>query len=359
MKLFTKRALLTTALASAGVCAQAEGFGFYALLDGGIAANSISGPGTTTSKTEFVTGGYAPNFIGITGEKSMGNGFTGGFKLEQGFLLNKPPTTDSRFFFGNDSGLFNRQANLYITNSYGKFALGTQSNFAFDSVLVAEARFGSNFGSSLAAIAISGGLGTVDSGAVTYTSPSMSGFTVAAEYVPEYSTTTPSTAGKTIKSGTRLTATYGGGPLKGTVAVYSDDISGDTEKTSGTILGATYKLGNFDLKAMAVSQKNPTYSSLGTWGVGGAYSLSTATTIDFGIYKSSDSNTDYKMDTAAVGIQYKFLKDLAVYGQYAQVKNNGSVATPFNFAGPMITPLFITAGQTASTLNMGLLYSFF
>ena len=354
MKLFTKRALLTTALASAGVCAQAEGFGFYALLDGGIASSSISGPGTTTSKTEFVTGGYAPNFIGITGEKNLGSGYTGGFKLEQGFLLNKPPTGNSRFFFGDDA-LFNRQANLYITSTYGKFAAGTQSNFAFDSVLVAEARFGSNFGSSLAAIAISGGLGTVDSGALTYTSPSMSGFTVAAEYVPEYI----NSGGKDVKSGTRLTATYGGGPLKATVAVYSDDISGDTEKTSGTILGATYKLGNFDLKAMAVTQKNPTYSSLGTWGLGGAYSISSATTLDFGIYKSSDSNTDYKMDTAAVGIQYKFLKDLAVYGQYAQVKNNGSVSTPFNFAGPMLTPLFITAGQTATTLNMGLLYSFF
>jgi predicted porin len=356
MKLFTKRALLTTALASAGVCAQAEGFGFYALLDGGVANSSISGPGTTTSKTEFVTGGYAPNFIGITGEKSLGSGFTGGFKLEQGFLLNKPPTGNSRFFFGDDA-IFNRQANLYITNTYGKFAVGTQSNFAFDSVLVADARFGSNFGSSLAAIVISGGLGTIDSGALTYTSPSLSGFTIGAEYVPEYIGAAP--ASKDIKSGTRLAATYSSGPLKATVAFYSDDIAGDTEKTSGTVLGATYKIGSFDLKALALTQKNPTFSSLGTWGLGGAYSISTTTTLDFGLYKSSDSGTDYKMDTAAVGIQYKFLKDLTAYAQYAQVKNNGTAATPFNFAPPTLVPLFITAGQTATTLNVGLLYAFF
>jgi predicted porin len=354
MKLLTKRVLLTTALASAGVCAQAEGFGFYALLDGGIASSSISGAGTTASKTEFVTGGYAPNFIGMTGEKSLGSGYTGGFKLEQGFLLNKPSTTNSRFFFGDDS-IFNRQANLYIAGSYGKFALGTQSNIAFDSVLVAEARSGSNFGSSLAAIAISGGLTTVDNGALSYTSPSMSGFTVGATYVPEYT----NSSSKDVKSGTRLAVTYGGGPFKATVSAYSDDIDGATDKTSGTILGASYKLGSFDLKGTVVSQKNATYSSLGTVGLGGAYSISGTTTLDLGVYQSKDSGTDYKMDTVGVGIQYKFLKDLTLYGQYAQVKNNGTVSTPFNFAGPTLIPLFITAGQTATTLNVGLLYGFF
>jgi predicted porin len=77
------------------------------------------------------------------------------------------------------------------------------------------------------------------------------------------------------------------------------------------------------------------------------------------VNKSSDSAASYKTSTFAVGLQYKFLKDLTVYGQYANVKNQDVKDAAFNFAGPTLLTGSVAAGQTASTVNVGLLYSFF
>ena len=112
MKSVVKKSALVALLGLSGaVAAHAEGFYFYALLDGGIASTTISGAGAkgtpngTTS--EFITGGFAPNFMGLSAEKKMEGGITGGFKLENGFLLN--PTNGQTFAFGSNN-LFNRQA---------------------------------------------------------------------------------------------------------------------------------------------------------------------------------------------------------------------------------------------------------
>lgn len=349
MQAVLTKSLCATAFALAAACAHAEGVSIYALLDASIAGTNISGSGTTANKTEFVTGGYAPNFIGVTGEKSLEAGVTGGFKLEQGFLLSQPASGNSRFAFGDDS-LFNRRAYLYIKGPFGTGAIGTQSNIAFDSVLLGDARFGSNYGSSLAAVVISGGLGTIDNNAVSYTSPTLSGFTVSASYVPETAT---------VRGGTRMAGSYGAGPLKATVAYYRTDVIGETETRSGSVVGATYKIGDFDVKGMYVKQKTSTYDALTTVGFGGAYFATAKLTFDAGVYRSADSGTDYKMDTVGAGVQYKFVKDLTAYAQYANVKNNGSTSTPFNFAPPTLLTGSITTGQTANTFNVGLLYSFF
>ncbi len=345
--IFTK-SMYASALTLAAACAHADGVSVYALLDGGIAATNISGPGTTASKTEFVTGGYAPNFVGLTGEKSLDANLSGGFKLEQGFLLSSPPSGNSRFAFGDDS-IFNRRAYLYLKGSYGTAAIGTQGNIAYSSLLLGDARFGSDFGSSLAAVVISGGMATIDNNAVSYTSPAMSGFTVAASFVPETAT---------VRGGTRMAGNYVGGPLKATLAFYRTDVIGEAEARTGVVTGANYKIGDFDIKGLYVKQKTSTYDALATVGFGGAYALTPKLTLDAGIYNSTDSRTNYKMDTVGVGMQYAIIKDLVAYAQYANVTNNGSGSTPFNFAPPTLLTGNISAGQSASTFNAGLLYSF-
>ena len=335
MKTVFHKSLLVCLLGSAGVAAHAEGFNFYALLDGGIASTSINHGGS--SKTEFVTGGYAPNFVGMTSEKTLGNGLAAGFKLEQGFLLNAKDGT--YWWFGKDS-LFNRQANLYVKGGFGTVTAGTQGNLAFSSVLLGEPRAGSNYGSALASIAIDGGLGTVDQGAIAYTSPAVNGWTGAAAYVPETAS---------AKSGERYSATLAG---------YSNDLG--ASKAKGYVAGGSYKLGALTLKGLFMNQDNgSTLANLDTYGAGGSYAVTPELTADFGLYKSSDSAASYKTSTFAVGLQYKFLKDLTVYGQYANVKNQDVKDAAFNFAGPTLLTGSVAAGQTASTVNVGLLYSFF
>ncbi len=342
-----KKTLLISLLAGAGIAAHAEGFGFYALIDGGIASTAISGgKAKTGTTTEFITGGFAPNFFGLTAEKSLGDGYTGGVKLEQGFLLN---ATDSQSYAFGGNTIFNRQANLYVKGSSGTLVVGTQSNFAFDSVLFADPRSGSNYGSSLATVDIDGALGTIEKGAISYKSPSMNGFTLGAEFTSKNNTSTVAT-----RDGNAVSLTYSQAALGATLASYQAQAVG----TSGTVGGLTYNLGALTLKGIALNQKTPTYNSLNTTGVGGNYVYTPTTTFDFGAYTSKDSKSGYNTNTYAAGVYYKFLKDLTVYGQYANVKNSGTPSAASNFTWSS-NANFIATGQTASSVNVGLLFGFF
>lgn len=345
---------------------QAEGFNFYALLDGGIANTRVSGGSTPVSgKTEFVTGGYAPTFAGVTAEKSLGSGYSGGFKLEQGFLLN--PGSSNPWFFSDTSGLFNRQAHLYIKSNAGTLTVGTQGNAFFSSLLAVEPRSGSNFGSSLGTIAGDGQSykGTVDKGAISYASPSFSGVGFQLEVVPANVDTT-------VKGGNRFSLKYTGQTLTATAATYSTDIATtyqDASKTSvdvpehtrtGSLAGIAYQLNSLTLKGMWVKQATHDFKALQTSGVGGVYQITPAVAVDLGVYESKDSDAGYKTSTWGTGVQYKFLKDLTVYGQYTSVKNKGTVDAAYNFAPPMAVDTGkLGAAQTGTTLNVGLLYGFF
>ena len=351
MKSTIRKTIVMTSLATAGMCTHAEGISFYALLDGGIAHTSIKGAGVTASETEFVTGGFAPNFVGLTSEKKLDAGYSVGFKMEQGFLLNqRTDGVSSRYFFGDDAVL-NRQANVFIKGNLGKLTVGTQPNIAFNSVLMADPRSGSNFGSSLAAVVISGGLGTIDNGSLSVTAAPMSGLSISAQYVPQQSTPIG------IQNGSRLAAVYTAGNFAATAAGYTNTSSTTTPDSSGTVLGATYKFSNFTAKALHVSQKNASTESLKTNGLGGSYALTSETNLDFGTFKST--KTGYDMSTNAVGVYHKLMKDLTIYGQYASVKNKGTSDTPYNFAPPTNITGTITTGQKADTINIGLLFSYF
>lgn len=352
-------ASLSTVFYGAQANAAADGFNFYGLIDGGMATTKIKGAGGN-SRSEFVTGGYAPNFVGMTAQKSLSTGLKGGFQLEQGFLLNNNPcggactNPNSRFWFGDDS-VFNRSANIYVEGSFGTVRFGTQGNIAFSPLLMIDPRFGSNYGSALAAVDIDGGLGTRDNSALSYTSPSYSGFSGAIATVASQRTNLTGT----ITSGYRVAGTYKMDAFGATAAYYKNNPAVGRD-ADGTILGGTYKIGAATLKGMYVKQDNGgALTSLKTTGFGGAYDATSDLTLDAGIYSSKDTTARYKQKTFGLGAQYKIIKDLSLYAQYASVKNDGTALASFNFAGPTIQAFQITAGQKATTLNVGALFAFF
>jgi hypothetical protein len=365
MKFTAKKSCLAAAVATMALASHAEGLYTYALIDGGIASTRITGAAPTASKTEFVTGGYAPTFVGLTYEKAAEGGLTVGGKLEQGFLIAPPSGSGSRYWFGNGD-LFNREANIYIKSDYGTFVAGTQPNFAFKTVLLGEPRSGSNYGSALAMIDIAGGLSTVDDAALSYTSNAINGVTLAAQYVPE--TKSQISGGYNVKTGTRLTASYSQGPLSAGVAVYDSTIFADatstpaTTKASGTIASGAYKLGDFTLKGIYAGQKTASgAASLNTTGFGGSYALTAKTTLDAGLYSTTQSGGSLKVNTTGLGVQQKLTKTLTLYGQYAKVDNKSSAANSgfINFAGPTVLTDALAKGQSANTLNIGLLLALF
>jgi hypothetical protein len=378
-----KRTAIVTALATAGLTAHAaDGYSFYALVDGGIASTSVKGGPSSSSlgtTTEFVTGGYAPTFIGMKAEKSM-DGMTGGFQLEQGFLLNpnqaaSTTTTTSNWGFGATNSLFNRQANLFIKGTGGTLKVGTMDNIAFSTVLKVDPRAGSNFGSGLQYVSADGPLGTVDVGAINYTSPTVDGFTGSVSIVPDSLAGTNSTNNGSNNSGSRVSVTYSAGPLTLAAANFLNHTSGNIG-SRGNVGGLTYKIGStITLKVLGASEMSSTFTSLTTGGVGGTYALSAKTVFDLGVYQVSDSKTNYKMGTMAAGVQQELFKDLKIYGQFASTTDHSgtgvTVGGNYNFTsyispqtssttGAAYTgPYALTSGQTAQTINIGLLYGFF
>jgi hypothetical protein len=379
MKMSSKATIAACSLGlAASMGAQAEGVSFYALVDGGVANSTISGRNAPSpnGKTEFVTGGYAPTFAGMKYEKPVEGGYTVGVQLEQGFLLT-PDNAGNRWGFGNGN-ILNRQGNIYVSNELGKLVVGTQPNIAFNQVLVGDARSGSNYGSSLAMIDIAGSLNTVDDASISYTSPTFSGFTFAGQYVtpskaaiPGTASTNPANApanpgvtpsGSGINHGSRATVSYSSGALTGGLAWYTSTLPGVVQTNNGTIAAVSYKLEPFTLKGLYASQKTATYASsaLNTWGLGGAYALGSKTTFDAGYFRSTSGVGGLSTNTYAAGVQYKLTSSLAVYGQYAYVQNKSTTqAAPYNFTWTTEFTDSLAAGQNATTVNVGLLFSFF
>jgi hypothetical protein len=262
--------------------------------------------------------------------------------------------------------LLNREANIYIKSAAGTFVVGTQPNFAFKTVLLGEPRAGANFGSALAMIDIKGNLSTVDDAALSFTSAPVNNVTFGVQYVPETKSAKSCDTCYDVKTGTRATLNYASGPLSAGVALYnntsftSTTSPSATTKGSGSIASAAYKLGAATLKGLYASQKTATNGvSLNTTGVGGAYALSAETTLDAGLYTSSGGT--YKSTATGLGVQQKLTKELTLYGQLAKVDNKSSGADLafINFAGPTILTNGLSKGQSANTLNVGLLLALF
>lgn len=348
MQLSFKHAFILSALSLASAQAFADGPYFYALVDGGMASSKITSGSTSSSKTEFVTGGVVPTFVGMKLDKTM-DGITVGVALEQGFTLNTPG--NSYYFFGNGD-IFNRQKNIFVKSAAGTVVLGVQSNIAFGNVLMGDPRGGSNYGSALAMIDGNGGLGTVDNASISYTAPTLSGLTFAGQYVPE----SKSGSGK----GSRLVASYAAGDVKLGVSTYKDEVTSKKDST-GTIFSGNYKMGSLTLKGISASQKSDSFTAaLNTTGFGGEYALTSKLSFDAGFYNAKSTVGTFKVDTSAAGLYYGITKDLKFYSQYAVVQNKGrSNGVGWNFAGPTLFPYAFNAGQKASTFNAGLILSYF
>jgi hypothetical protein len=169
---------------------------------------------------------------------------------------------------------------------------------------------------------------------------------------------------------------YSGFGATATAAYFSNDSTGYVS-SKGTVLGTTYTTGPLTGKLLGVSEyTSGTWDALNTIGAGGSYAIAPKTVADFGIYQEKDSKANYKMNTVAVGVQQEMFKGLKVYGQIANTQNKGT-STPsykgnYNFTSYIPAdssngssgaaaslPSSLGTGQTAQSINFGLLYAFF
>ena len=206
---------------------------------------------------DMQTGWDTGNRWGLKGSEDLGNGYKVGFKLESGF--NGDDGT-----MGQDSRLFGREANLFVTGDFGTLSMGRvgalSSGMGSYNVVYGYAAFGTGWG-DYAGAKSQFNLADRDrmDNTVTYVTPNFAGVKVYAQY--SFSTKGQETAGNE-----RQNQRYAGLGVKYDLGSFSTGLVVDTvlnnyantnsEDSLGVTWGASYDFGVAKVYGMAQYGKN-------------------------------------------------------------------------------------------------------
>lgn len=322
------------ALFSGLACAQSS-VTLYGIVDAGLlytnkTANSSTGA-NSGKQFSFIDSGSTPSEFGMEGTEDLGGGLKAKFKLENGFsTANGGPGISNGNFFG-------RQAWVSLKSNLGELKTGLQFSPFFLALYRLDPRGLSTFGSSSVIYADSiVATGVFDSNAVSYTSPTISGFTGSVLYA------LGGEAGN-FSAGRNYSADlmYDNGTLMIDAAFY-DGNPGGTAQTPvptdvgvfGRILGASYKFESLTFKASFTSYKIAGSFSNNVYGGGVDYAVTPALDVNGGVWYTIDRNDSSNHSfLAAVGTQYFLSRSTSLYGQIGIVNNHGKMDTGLSING--------------------------
>lgn len=237
-----KKTLLCSALLAglSGVAAAQSSVTMYGVFDAGVYVQKSHGESATV---QMNSGNWMGSRWGIKGKEDLGNGYSVGFVLEQGFQ--------------SDSGeehkkgkAFSRQSTLSVSGPFGEVAFGRMGGLSSDcgsySILGGSA-YTTSFmaiGDVYSAFALSDRMDN----SIVYVSPEFGGFTATAMY----SNGITDDANKWSKNAHYygLGGVYSNGALKFDVIYEAFDHKGAEIKSDTTQLinlGASYDFGSFTL----------------------------------------------------------------------------------------------------------------
>jgi len=338
--------------------------------------NSTTGAGGTYIEQ----GGYLDHSsVTLSVNEDLGSGLKVGAVLESGFNANgaidnggNQGATTSNGATGNTQssgqvGLWNRQSYMYVGGDFGTIGLGKQLSPYILSMALTNGGFGTFWVPRLAVggagAFAGGGIGNHSVGffipnAVTYTTPSINGFTVSAM------TTTPSgTIYNTMNQnrGSQDADKYTSWSISGNVGDIF--VSGAWQKRGGSASDATASTGykswmlGATLPLMAGLSAFGSYDShkaegaadnVNSYGFGVKYMLSEATALQAG-YAANDQSGTAEKTLTNVALIHALSKRSSVYATAGRGKNTGSAVGNF---GSTYT------GLTNNTYGVGVAHSF-
>lgn len=287
MKKLYVDALATLSAISGAAFAQSS-VTLYGVVDLGLMSSKATIGTATYKQTAMSNGVQSGGRIGFKGTEDLGGGLKANFVVENGITPD-----DSTTAFGTS----NRQSFVNLEGGFGTVALGRQYTLHHSN---------QGAGDMVGNISLAGYLGSMDSlvrqsNAVTYTSPSFSGVTVAAQM--GFGETITSGSTEKANDQTALRVAYASGPLTAGLAY-------ETVKNGTT--SATKFLGQEVMEAM-------TYGKRKTMNISATY--------DLGMAKIGFVNNNTKFDNMAT-VATADVASVAV-GNTKWAANTLSVAAPF------------------------------
>ncbi len=328
----TKIALAVLALvASTAAMADAK---VYGALEGSM--NRVTGGNTVFEGT----GGWGGSYFGITGSDELEGGMKASFALEGGLDIGSGAGANGGVSTATATGAtFNRQANVALSGDFGTVKGGLQ----FDPWIAAGATGTNGNNNFLVPLLVmtgnngasNGGSGTSTTGgffipnSVSYTSPSMGGFSASV-----LGSTGNGVAANEYNS---YAANYAQGDVAVGAAYHKRNGATAAEVTSGSLISAGYQMGAARLGGGYVSSKtDAANSTINTYFVGVAYNLG-APTLHLNYARNNETNAKSIINVAA---QYSLSKNTFAFVS-ASRGNNG--------AGTLYAPSVANSGTNSQT----------
>lgn len=174
-----RKTLIATAILAMGGVGTAfatSNVTLYGVIDTGIQVENVEGGGSATpTKVSMNTGFNSGSRWGIKGVEDLGNGYSVGFVLEQGFKSDNGKADDENL-------QFRRESQMYVAGDFGKVGFGR-----FGSLASGTGSYSMLGGWALGTSYGAGSLNSMDGtnrldNAIVYVSPNFGGFTVSAMY---------------------------------------------------------------------------------------------------------------------------------------------------------------------------------
>ncbi|MDC8759040.1 porin [Janthinobacterium fluminis] len=339
-----KKSLLALAvLASfAGAASAQSSVTVYGVLDAGVTREM---GGAAGSVTKLATGVQSGNRLGFKGTEDLGGGLKANFQIENGFDLDTGKTRQGDRLFG-------RQAFVGLSGAFGAVNLGRQYNPIFISIDSIDP-FGTGLPGRIDNLMVAGNYRTDN--AVTYSTPTVSGFTANLMYGAGENKT-----GRTLG----LSADYNNGPLVLTIAY--DKLNAFTSGVTTTggskalLVGGTYNFGPATAHAAYETDKNDvTGSNFRDYMLGVTVPVSAAGSVMASFVKKSDrTKNDMGSKQFGIGYTYSLSKRTNVYTSYARITNEANAVGTVGDAssgGDGSTPAL---GKASSAVTVGIRHKF-
>ena len=172
-----KKTLIAAAvMAASGVAFAASNVTLYGAIEEGALVTKTKDKAATF---QLKSGMGSGSRWGITGVEGLGNGYSVGFILEQGFTANDGKASKSET---GDNFAFARESILYVKGGFGSFAMGRTGGLAFaqSRAILTGWALGTSYDAS--AWNVIDKVATRMNNVVSYATPVFSGFSVHAMY---------------------------------------------------------------------------------------------------------------------------------------------------------------------------------
>ncbi|WP_018914096.1 porin [Thiomonas sp. FB-6] len=345
---------------SGAALADGSNVQLYGLIDLGVTHFTGGADGNVTQLSSGVQSGSR---IGVKGTEDLGGGLSTIFDVETGFCANgnTGAAGSSAYCTGGPGGpgFMGRQAWVGLKGDFGTVQAGRQYTLSFGDQANIDP-FGYGLTGSIS------NMGTVGvparaSQVIGYTSPNLSGFTIAGQYMFGAGMQYLSTAEQyKTTGGYNLQAGYANGPIGVTLSFLRVNDASGNAYVKDTELSGSYNFGVAKVVGYYSDNKPDTAATgkdnLKAYMLGVTVPVGPGSILASYTHLKNDSVNNAGAKQYAVGYTYSLSKQTNLYASYAHISND-SVAT-YAVGDSTDGGFAPTAGGSSSGLGFGIRHQF-